>query len=651
MMQGTLEGCYVRYDGTRLVIGNPLIERAYEVAGGMLRPVSLLDKKLGREWLAPGRERFLFRLPGMGEEEARAISVDWGRGDHDGLSAPFLYARLTMEFAACRVETTLRVHPGVPAVSTSHSVQGRPGRTDWTELPIREFRACRQEAHLMKQAPWPRPDTVESIPLAPRHIRARAVRLFDVTDNFNTPVREETALPYGPGFEKLQGNLLFVEDLLERAGLFVVKESPTLLGQLNYPGFDFHIAGRELIEVRGTGLRPEELRPETAFGTYSCTVGVFDPVREDGDEALRAWYEAEDLFVPERDVYILSNTWGNRSLDRRVREEFILREIDRAAELGVDVCQIDYGWQRGELIDPATGAVDKKGRYRGRDPRFWTIRRDRFPEEFAPRAEHAARRGVELGVWFAPDQDGEFADWELDRDVLLDLYRRFGVRHFKLDIFNVESKLGESRLLKMLSDLQLLENRYTDFGNYYPHYSLRNLWLLSKYVPSRRVEIEFLDPDRNPQNYPDDPLAPHHHGIDYCFAVSMFGSPLAWMEMDLLSADEVAALRPVIAAYRRERERIFQCSTYPVGEEPLGTSWTGLQAAHPDGWGYLLVFRELNERPSARLRLRGLAGRRLRLEGVCGSALACDGRVDGAGEMEVGLERPRSFALVRYRAE
>ena len=28
-----------------------------------------------------------------------------------------------------------------------------------------------------------------------------------------------------------------------------------------------------------------------------------------------------------------------------------------------------------------------------------------------------------------------------------------------------------------------VENRYTDFGNYYPHRTLRNLWMLARYVP------------------------------------------------------------------------------------------------------------------------------------------------------------------------
>ncbi len=679
MHEKTLQDCYCRWDDAQVVIGNGRIERAFDLSGGMPRPVSLLDRALGREWTPPGARRFLFRLPGMAEEPAESIEIECDTDDRGGLSGRFLRCTLRLAFPACTVETALRVHPGVPAVSMAHSVRGRPGRTDREEPDVRQWRECRAEATAMLGSEWPRPDTVESIPLPGGHLRARAVRFYDATDVFNTLVREEEALLYVRGYEKLQGNLLFLEDAAGPGGLLVIKEAPTVVGQLRYPGCDFHTARADLLEVRGTGLAAEELTPDVPLPCYGSTVGVFDPAVEDGDEALRAWYDAEDLHRPERDVYILSNTWGNRSLDRKVQEEFILAEIDRAAELGVDVCQIDCGWQEGAVIDPETGAVDTGGAFRQLNPGFWRIRLDRFPEEFRGIQRRAEERGVRIGAWFAPDKEDDFADWEPDRDVLLDLYRRFGMRHFKIDFVDIRSKLGEARLVDMLegvlreSDGEVafqidltnghrqgyfhtthvgeifLENRYTDFCNYYPHYTLRNLWQLSKYVPSRRLEMEFLDLDRNPGDYPDDPLAPHHWSPDYAFAVTMVGSPLAWMEMSLLDEAEVGSLKPIIAACRRERERLFECAIWPVGEEPSGTSWTGFQALHPDGGGYLLLFRELNERGEDGFRLRGLRDCRLDLELLHGDGFESDGRVDADGCLTVALARPRSFAFLRYR--
>ena len=67
-----------------------------------------------------------------------------------------------------------------------------------------------------------------------------------------------------------------------------------------------------------------------------------------------------------------------------------------------------------------------------------------------------------------------------------------------------------------------LENRYTDWSNHYPHWTLRNLWMLSRTVPPQNLQIEFLNRWRNADPYPaDDPLAPQHVPFDYCSAITM----------------------------------------------------------------------------------------------------------------------------------
>ncbi len=327
MQEHTLDDCYCRWDVRRLVIGNDRIERVYHRSGGMLRAEGLLDRRLKRQWLPPGPGRVLFRLPGMQEGDAfQALEVECGIGDNHGLSEPFLWVSLRMSFPRCVVETRLGIHPGVAAVSMAHGVSGQPGERDWAEVPGRDFRACRREAQQMKESEWPRPDTIEALSLPGGHLKARAVRFFDVTDIYNTLARKEECLLYGgQGYEKLQGNLLSLEDAVEPGGLFVVKESPTLVGQLNYAGYDFHTAGREVLEVRGTGLAPAELEPERALPCYGSTVGVFDSRTENGEETLRAWYNAQDRRIPGRH-YILANTWGG------VAGGFAAMEISRVAD-------------------------------------------------------------------------------------------------------------------------------------------------------------------------------------------------------------------------------------------------------------------------------------------------------------------------------
>ena len=123
--------------------------------------------------------------------------------------------------------------------------------------------------------------------------------------------------------------------------------------------------------------------------------------------------------------------------------------------------------------------------------------------------------------------------------MLIDLHRRYGIRTFKIDGVDIPDKTADVRFRAMLDKVMeatggeavfnldatagqrfgyhyltqygniFLENRYTDWSNYYPHWTLRNLWTLSRYVPPQSLQIEFLNRWRNADKYPaDDPLAP-----------------------------------------------------------------------------------------------------------------------------------------------
>jgi alpha-galactosidase len=46
-----------------------------------------------------------------------------------------------------------------------------------------------------------------------------------------------------------------------------------------------------------------------------------------------------------------------------------------------------------------------------------------------------------------------------------------------------------------------VENRYTDFHRYWPHQTLRNLWMLSQAVDPLRLRMEVLNNARNADKY------------------------------------------------------------------------------------------------------------------------------------------------------
>jgi hypothetical protein len=297
--------------------------------------------------------------------------------------------------------------------------------------------------------------------------------------------------------------------------------------------------------------------------------------------------------------------------------------------------------------------------------------------------ERGEELGIEVCLWFNPSKDDSYAHWREDADTLIGLYREHGIRTFKIDGVQVPDKRAETNLRRMFDAVRaatgdevvfnldvtagqrygyhyfneygniFLENRYTDWSNYYPHWTLRNLWMLSRYVPPQNLQIEFLNVWRNPDQYPpQDPLAPVRVPFDYAFAITMMAQPLAWFEATGLPepAFEIAEL---VRGYREHQLAIHAGQILPIGEEPSGAGWTGFQSIAPDddGSGYLLVFREHNDRPMASLKVWGLAGRCVRCRALLGHGDDVVGRVDGEGRLTFSLPRPFTFALYAYRAE
>lgn len=140
-----------------------------------------------------------------------------------------------------------------------------------------------------------------------------------------------------------------------------------------------------------------------------------------------------------------------------------------------------------------------------------------------------------------------------------------------------------------------LENRYTDWGNYWPHHTLRNLWTLTPYVDPVRLRMEFLNQLRNPGQYGGDTLSPAAYPPDTLFATVMFASPLGWFETSNLPGKYFETIPPLVAAWKKEREAIFSGHIIPIGAAPDGVAWTGFSSVAKDRRSARrVVFRELN---------------------------------------------------------
>ena len=97
--------------------------------------------------------------------------------------------------------------------------------------------------------------------------------------------------------------------------------------------------------------------------------------------------------------------------------------------------------------------------------------------------------------------------------------------------------------------------------------------------------------------------------------------------------------------------RLHSGQIFPIGEEPSGVGWTGFQSKLDERRGYLLVFRELNERAQASLGLWNLASKRVQCKYVLGHGADLGGTADSEGFLAFHLPRPFTFAPYEYQAE
>lgn len=671
----SLDTCRATLSDNTLVLENNRIRRRFLWNDGLLVSRRIEDLQAHRAWdLVSDKPDCC--LPGQGAPKDGRMQVV--PCPATAIVPEHLEVHCTVRLGSLELRRTFRIYPDCPAIACDYYLRGRPA-VDWQGAAVSDARLANIEGEQAARQGKLEAPVLERLATTRRHLKLTAVQFFDVTDRRNNLTATRTILPYRQE-TRLAGNLLFIRDLLSPAGLFVLKEAPCSDMQLAWPGCDF-VSSIVETQVVGLGVSPVDLRPDEWTRCYGVVMGAAGADEYSLLTALRTYQSNLRITKAGRDHGIMLNTWGDRSAMAKIGEAFCLAELEAGSRLGVSHFQIDDGWQLGEVtkINGVTLRPHIPGRFDpGYDSRqFWTINPERFPRGLSPVAARARELEIELCLWCAPNARDSYRLWREEADVLIDLHRRHGIRTFKIDSVEIPDKTADVRFHAMLDRINdaaggqavfnldatagqrfgyhyltrygviFLENRYTDWSNYYPHWTLRNLWTLSRHVPAQGLQIEFLNRWRNADKYPaDDPLAPCRVPFDYCFAITMMAQPLAWFEASCLP-EEAFAIAPLVRTYRQHQQRIHGGQVLPIGAEPDGTGWTGFQSLREDG-GYLLVFRELNRQGSASLQLWNLAGRTIRCRSLGGQGQDFTTAVDPDGSVTFHLPSPFTFALYEY---
>ncbi len=659
--------CYAILKNDTLTIGNNKIRNTFSWNDGSLELLTVEGVNIQTKISGLKRVPDLF-LP----HEIKGTSPEFSGKEVRRFQTenPFLQIEIKTAHNSLGVKRIFEIHPNIPALATYYLFKGTSLHT-WGAA-TENTKELIEDASLLSKTPEGQA-RLGSIGLQGKHWKLSIISFNDVTDRNNTLVQEGNYVLYKQPLP-IKGNLLFAENKADKKCFFILKESPLGFSQLAYPGFDF-IASQDRIDITGLGLSASDINDSTWVRSYGFVIGVSSANRVDQLMALHEYQKTWRMVRTNRDQMILMNTWGDRGQDSRINETFVLKELELASKLGITHLQLDDGWQAG---------ISKNSARKGKVWDSWTLEDwkphpDRFPNGLDPVVAKAKSLNMEIGLWFNPGKNNQYRTWQRDADILTDFYKRYGIRTFKIDGVELNEKMAEENLRKLLDKVMtdtdgavvfnldvtagtrpgyfyftefgnvFLENRYTDWSNYYPHWTLRNLWMLSRYIPAERFQIEFLNKWRNTTKYPDgDYLAPGKIPFDYLVAITLMAQPLAWLEAGNLPA-EAFSVQSLLKKYKDIQHEMHQGIILPIGEEPDGHSWTGFQSIHGTK-GYLIVFREFSESYKKSVSTFFSEGTKVSFKPLLGSGKSFKAVADSDGRILFSLPHSNSFCLYEYES-
>ena len=505
---------------------------------------------------------------------------------------------------------------------------------------------------------------VDYLPLDGRNLKRRYFGYNNDTQNRHTPmthmleekinshsVRKEETVNWASGIS--------IED--EDEGVIIMKESHKTPNQYGVGTGNFTLSSSGLVNT-GTPLNLKDIEVDKYNWSWASWMIAYQGGDDYRELAIKEFDRLRFPIHLDRDVYVKADTWGgcSRGTDCRVRgvEVEVLDEIESVADLGIDILQIDDGWQRG--------LTDLAGMENG-----WKPHPDVYPENWKNVKEKAKEFEINLGTWAAA--------YSISLEELKWNYDQVGFITWKLDFGIPQSYHGLNTMLQKARDF----SQYTDhnaqiswditendprLSGYYfgrefggiwwsnrkpkfhprnvpqPWLMLRENWELSKYVNINKFQLPVKNFARVDKNITD----AHLHSQSYAVALGMPGTPVFFQTTRYYEGNDRNEVRNLLSIYKNYQKEMFDSYVFPIGEEPTNDNWAGFQWYHPEkSTGYLLLFREINnDELSKRIQLRFLKEKNISFTNVMNEK-SWNNKIDSSGKIKLSIEDPGSFIFLK----
>jgi alpha-galactosidase len=164
-------------------------------------------------------------------------------------------------------------------------------------------------------------------------------------------------------------------------------------------GMDGRFTFRGGPRVQSLVLAPgETLRlPPAHVGVYGGPAAT----REDGFNCIRRYIRealAPDVAGRRPQPLAAYDHWFG--IEQRLDESLLRRQVDRAAELGLEYFVVDAAWYGGASENFANGVGN-----------WERVDEVKFPRGLEPLADYVRARGMHFGLWFEPERGRRGSDW------------------------------------------------------------------------------------------------------------------------------------------------------------------------------------------------------------------------------------------------
>lgn len=645
----------VLFKNNYLEISNGDLYRKWKLTEYGLLTTAITDLKTGQEWGdLDSNLNCDWELPTDGNPTGKLVSIDAIESDDEGFTSEHIRIECRFKYDQAQIDL-------IYVLWFYHNVSGMR-----TQFKVKSLSATAAENWSRQGQPVPK--RIDALPATLNGFTRRYFGYYSDTQNRNDPfldiLKEEISEHKLRHPEWITwANAVCLED--KANGIAMVKESHKCV---NHPG---HNSGMFVADPEngmlntGWGILANEIPTDRFTESWATWLFCWSDADHNRETAFKRFDRLRYPINADRDVYMQANTWGStsdtESARRAAGEESVLQEIQCCAEIGIDVLQVDDGWQ---TPDP--------GSWNPEEGLGWRPHPSVYPDGWRNVVKASNEAGVKLGLWAAAAP--------ISLEELIDNYEKGGFVQYKLDFAHLDSRVKLDELMSkarkfILSaghqarvnwDLTEINPRYgyffaREYGTIYlenrkpvgpcsaiyrPDTILRDIWQISKYINLSKFQATYQNIDMTITELSNAKYYTH----SYCFAITMMATPLFFQETKYLSEAAKDELRPLIDAYKAVRKEIFAGTSYPIGEKPNGANWTGFQNIDGSGKkGYLTIFRELdNEQACEQILLHQLVrGAKLKLTNLL-SEEATEVILNTKEQIELSIPQAPGFLFLKY---